>query len=189
MYRIKALAVCVMAVCAVSVAVASSASAATEFHASKTGELKGTQLNTQKFKTNGGTVECTKAATSGTVTTLLAQRQLVTVEYTGCTAFGLAATVSLAKFVLDATNGSSAVENSIVINVPVGACTVTVSPSGNGTLKAITYKNSAGKIIEESAVTGITYTSSGGVCGTSGANGTYTGTNDVELVGGTISWV
>jgi hypothetical protein len=187
MSRIKALVLCAVAVCALSVALTAGASAA-EFHASKVGgTLKGTQLNTQKFKVTGGTVECTKAATSGKTAALLAATQLVTVVYTGCSAFGLGATVTPAQYILNA-NGTSVVENNITITVAAASCSITVSPSGNGTLKTVVYKNSAGKIIEESAVTAITYTSTGGTCGASGNNGTYTGNNDVELEGGTLGW-
>lgn len=176
----------VFAFSAVAVANASAAS----FEASKTGNLKGKALNTQIFTTNGGEVKCTTAATTGSVTELVASHQKVKVQYSGCTAFTFASvSITPAEYDLHA-NGEVDILNTITITVSpplLPKCTVTVGPQTG--LKAVSYKNNSGKIIEESAVTGITYTSSGGACGSSGSNGTYSGNNEVELEGGTLKFI
>lgn len=181
--KFAALGAIVFAFSAVAVANASASS----FEASKTGSLLGKALNTQEFTTNGGTVSCTTAKTTGTVTELVATKQKVKVEYSGCKAFGFAsASVSAAEYTLYA-NGGVDVLNTITISVPLGFCSVTVKPQTN--LGTVSYSNNSGKIKEASNVTGITYTSSGDGCGSSGTNGKYVGGNEVELEGGTLTFV
>ncbi len=184
MRQIKVIALAVMGACILSMAMAAGASAQ-KFHASKTGNLKGFALNTQVFNTGSGNVECTAAASSGTVTTLETLTQAINVKYSGCKAFGFINTdISEAHYVFSA-DGSVAVTNTITIT-PLGAgCTVTVGPQ---TLKEVKFKNSGSKITEETNVKNIVSTSSGGLCGSSSTTGTYTGNNDIELEGGTISW-
>jgi hypothetical protein len=62
-------------------------------------------------------------------------------------------------------------------------CTITVKPQ---TVGNVAFSNSAphGKVIVTPAINNIAYTSTGKICGASGANGTYTGKNEVERVGG-----
>ena len=60
-------------------------------------------------------------------------------------------------------------------------CTVTVGPQSVGT---VDYSNLSSRIKITSTATGIKYTSSGGSCGSSGENGTYTGASDLGRVGG-----
>jgi hypothetical protein len=177
----------VIGACALSAAAAGSASAS-EFHASKLGTLKGTQLGTQTFNSGGGVplnVECTKATTSGQVTVLLALKQLVIVDYFGCTAAGLAATVTLAHYLIFADNELVGLDNLVTITVPTAGCKVFIEPQH---VKGITFANFAGKISESSNVKNIVSSGTGGTCGTGSNAGTYVGKNDVELEGGIISW-
>lgn len=168
-------------------AVGASAASAASFEASKVpGNLKGKATTTQVFTVNGGKVECTTATTTGKVVESPAAAQKVTVNYSGCKAFGfVSVTISPAEYNLHAA-GTVDILNTITINV-AGSCTVTVGPQSG--LKTVSYENKSGKILEKSAVTGIKYTSSGGFCGTSGTNGTYTGNNEVEEEGGTLKFV
>jgi hypothetical protein len=183
--RIKILTIAVLGVCVLGVAGVAGASAQ-QFHASKTGTLTGKATNTQVFNTGSGAVECTKAFSSGTVTAVLALTQLVTVQYTGCTAFGFINTeITPAQYIFNADNGEVKIENTITITPAGAGCKVTVGPQS---LKTVKFKNSGSKLIEESAVKGIVSTSTGGLCGSSGSSGTYTGNNEIELIGGTISW-
>jgi hypothetical protein len=155
-----------------------SASAAT-FTASATGTLTGTSSTNQVFTTGGGgTVTCTHAHTHGTIVSTAAASQHVTVTYTNCTAFGFAATVSPATYELYA-NGEVDVENTITISV--FGCTTTVKPQKG--LKSVSYTNSAGQIIQHSAVKNIVSTASGFPC-SGGTTGTYTGSNVIQRVGG-----
>jgi hypothetical protein len=185
--RIKTMALTAVGVCALSAAVVSSASAQ-QFHASKTGTLKGVQLNTQVFNTGSGagSVECKKAATSGRVTSLLALSQLVIVVYSECKAFSFVnATITPAHYLFSADNGLVKLDNTITITPEGAGCHVTVHPQD---LKEVKFVNSGGKLIEESNVKNIASLSTGGLCGGNSAIGTYVGNNDIELEGGTLSW-
>lgn len=175
----KMLGVTCIAALALAAMTASAASAAS-FTASATGTLKGTSTGNQVFTTGGGgSVTCTHAHTTGTITSTQAASQHVTVTYTNCTAFGfLGATVSPATYELYA-NGEVDVENTITISV--AGCTTTVKPQKG--LKSVTYTSAGGKITQHSAVKNIVSTASGFPC-SGGTTGTYTGSNIVERVGG-----
>jgi len=184
------LSVVVFALAAVSVA---SASAANHFKASETGTLTGTQTSSQVFTTGPGKeVVCSTATTTGNVTETEAEEQKVAVSYSGCKAFGFAsATVSKAEYMLHA-NGEVDVLNTITISVPLGGCHVTVAPQEG--LSSVSYANTpSGEITESSSVSGIEETSSGSLCGSSGPNASYTGSNVVHLGSGppssTLEWV
>ena len=181
MRRIKVLGATVIVVFAIGVIAAAAASAAS-FQTNETGTLKGVALTTQVFKTNGGEIRCTTATASGSVTTMVSETLKVLVNYNGCTAFGFTSvTVSPAEYVLHA-NGTEDVLNTVTVAVPLAGCSVAVGPqSGNGT---IAYSNSGSNLVTSSAISGIAYTSTGGLCGSSGTNGTFTGSDELKLNGG-----
>jgi len=184
--------VAVFALCAIGAANASAAN----FTASAVGSLTGKALENQVFTTNGGTVTCTKAATSGEIKETTATKQHVTVNYSGCTAFGFA-TVHISAATYNFTsNGEVHIESPVTITVTAGIfgeCTVTV---GKQTVSKVDFKTEM--VVTEGppkvehpistvvtpTVEKIKYTSTGGVCGSSGENGTYKGANTVERVGG-----
>lgn len=157
-----------------------------QFTASETGEAKGHAVSSQVFTTNGGTVKCTTAEKTIKISISISFEWSATANYGGCTAFGLVgAEVSPATFLLTA-NGEVHVKSTITVKVPLAGCSVTVEPQ---TLKGVSYDNESGTLKETDSIKGITYTSSGGLCGSSGSNGTYTGNNQLERVGGgSISW-
>jgi hypothetical protein len=186
MKSIKVWGIALVAVFAFS-AVAVANASASQFEASKEGTLTGHALNNQVFTTGGGgEVTCTIAKTSGTVTELVATHQKVKVEYEGCKAFGVTVKVSPAEYDLFA-NGEVDILNTITINATV--CKVIVNGTENQNLTSVGYANNAGKIIEESTVTGITSKVEGFGCGSASNKGTYTGNNEVELEGGTLKFV
>ena len=187
----------VLALAVVGMCMATTASASANlFHASKTGKLLGLSEGTQVFTTSsGGTaVKCEHAATTGTVTALLALHQLVTVVYTKCTVEGFPADITPAQFLLSA-DGLAAVENTITIValLPVilgGTCTIKVGPQDLGTSKYDKDPLNSAALLQLAAVTGITSTGSGGACGTGELiGGTYTGNNLIILDGGSLSWL
>jgi hypothetical protein len=184
MRTMKKFGVLAVAVFALSVIGVANASAA-QFTASATGELAGEALETQVFTTNGGTVECTTAATTGSIVATASTEQEVTVNYSGCKAFGIAnVDISPATYLFTA-NGEVHIKEAVTITVTKtllsGECTVTVPAQTVGTVDFATNGNN---IKVTPTVTGIKYTSSGAPCGTSGENGTYTGPNEVHRVGG-----
>jgi hypothetical protein len=184
--KLKVWGLALVAVFAFSAIASANAMAADHFKASSTGTLSGAQTGNQVFTTPAGKVTCTEASTSGTVATLEATEQEVTVEYEGCTAFGfIGAEISPAEYNLHA-NGVVDVLNEIEINA--ASCHVIVPPQ-NG-LTSVSYTNkTGGKIEEVSNVTGIHSTGNGGICGGESTTGTYVGNNLVGLIGGTVEWV
>lgn len=169
-----------VAVLALSAFGVANASAAT-FTASETGTLTGEATSTQVFTTDsGGKVECKKAATSGTIKAKETTEQHVTVNYSECTAFGVPAEVTTATYNFTA-NGEVHILNNVIIHV-LGffPCTITVPPQ---TVKTAGYSGS-GTITTTANVTKISYSSTGGLCGSSGTAATYTGSNKTSRVGG-----
>jgi hypothetical protein len=181
MKKFGLLAVLALAISAIGVA---SASAAT-FTASATGSLSGVAKATQVFTTNGGTVSCNNAATSGTIEKTADVQQHVTVIYSGCTAFGFASVHITPATYQFTSNGQVHIKNTISITPTffgASICTTTVGPQTVGT---VDYANSgANNVLVTPTVTKIKYTSTGGACGASGENGTYTGANETSRVGG-----
>ncbi|HKO37476.1 MAG TPA: hypothetical protein VJU14_03820 [Solirubrobacterales bacterium] len=152
------------------------------FTYSATGSLTGKATATQTFTINGGQIKCTVAETSGTIVTLPPlKEQHLTTNYKGCTAFGFATVhVSSATYKLTAS-GAMDLTNSVTVTVTAAGCDVTFGPQ---TLKPISFTNNGGRLSMIPNVTGITYTTTGGLCGSSGSNGTFTGTSEIERVGG-----
>ena len=186
MRRIKTAAVACVTVLALTAVSAASASAH-EFVASKTGTTKDKQLNTQKFKTNGGTVECKEETSEGTVTELKSKTSIEKIKYSGCKAFGFSVTVGEAEDEFNAEGTVTILKKQVVKAI---GCEVTVEPSAKNTnLKTVSFTNNSGKLKVGVAVKGITYTSTGGLCGKSGENGEYSGEAEEELVGGTLEWI
>ena len=197
MQRLKVVGLALVALFAMS-AVAASAASAHEFIGKPVGgTLEGHALNNQEFTTNGGTVVCKKAATTGEILQEVLKEeetQLVKVTYTECTAFGQPAKVTPAAEYLLSPNEKATVHNTITITVEGlgGGCKVTVEPIvKNEKLSKVTYENvGTTKLKEISAVENITYKSSGGFCGTSGENGKYKGNSEVEVNkgAGSVQW-
>lgn len=177
------LAIVIVAASAFNVALTSTASAVVLFHASKTGTLKVTGLNSQVFNTGAGTIEC-KVTGSGRVTAFLTLRLLLLEQYSGCVAFGFAEISSNpADYLVDASNGLVFFDNTVKFELPLAACSISLPPQN---LFKESYDNSAGKVIDLSALTGVKSIGSGGLCGGANTTGTWTGNSEIELVGGTI---
>jgi hypothetical protein len=190
MQNFKKFGVLVIAVFALSAIGAASASAAT-FTASATGSLSGKATATQEFGINAGTVRCGTALSSGTIVSTASPEQHVSVTYSSCTAFaGFIPVHNIEATYVFTADGKVHIKNQITITVtaPFGTCHVTVP--GGQTVSSVTYANLAGgKMSVTPNITGITYSTTGGTCGSGGTNGTYKGANEVERVGGgSISW-
>jgi hypothetical protein len=173
--------VAVVALCAVGVANASAA----EFTASATGEIEGHATANQVFTTNGGTVTCTKAAITGKIEKTADTQQAAIVNLSGCTAFGFATVdISSEKYLFTAFGPVHILETITVTPTLFGAslCTMTIPKQ---TVSAVDFANSGiANITENPTITGIVYTSTGGSCGSSGSNGTYTGSSEINRKGG-----
>jgi hypothetical protein len=126
----------------------------------------------------------------------------MTPTYTGCTFFGLAATVTTTGCFYNITATSKTTGTltigceagkSIVINVNSGACTITIgaqTPVNNdvdfaveeleGKKDFLVTDTIGTEIPVKGAKSGIKYTSSGGACGESGENGSARGSMTIR---------
>ncbi len=188
MQRTRSMSIALMAVFALSAFAVSSASASS-FLSHPAGGIAGVNVGKHIFKVNGGNVECTTVAVSGNTEALKSLHQLVQVKYSNCNAFGNTAQISLALYLFSADLQVS-VENDIIVTDKVGNCFVLVNQTGNQNLSFVHYANSGQDIKVNANVQNITYSSSGGACGASGVNGTYTGEAFVGSTqpGGTVRW-
>jgi hypothetical protein len=156
-----------------------------EFVTSTTGKTKGKGTNVQKLKMGSSTIECTTVTGAGEVKTtkMVAHKEVLT--YSGCSGFGVSIKVSSAHFEFNA-NGSAKLENQVVVSSESLSCEVLIEPQ---TLNGLGYANSSGKVTATASVTGIHYIPTGGVCGSKeGTSGSYTGSIQGELEGGTVEW-
>jgi hypothetical protein len=188
--NLKALGLALVAVLAITAVSASAAQAAHRFTSeSSVTFLKGEQKTENVFTTNGGTVRCTTARfESGELKGTELSSVTVHPTYSGCTAFGfIGATVNTegCNYIIDAAGegemGTSTIECEAghEIVVTAGTCTVKVPAQTPGT-PTVDFTNegsgATASILVTATVEKIKYTSSGGICGASGENGTYTGT-------------
>jgi hypothetical protein len=192
MRRFKLMGVAVVAVLALTAVSAAAASAHTFKTASSPTFLNGEQVTKNVFTVEGGTVKCTGAVfTSGEITGTSLSSVTVHPSYSGCTAFGQEAEVNTGT----STNGCNyeltaegkvsikcvGTATGIVVKAKTAGCTVTVKGNSteNQNLGTVSYANKTDGSFTDvevtAAVTGIKYTSSGGICGASGTAGGYTG--------------
>jgi hypothetical protein len=165
-----------------------SASAQPLFHSTTMGKLTAKALQTQKFHTAAGNVECSGLhLTGGEVGALLSLYQEVTVVYSGCKAFGLAATVHPVLYLFDASNLATVLSTVLIL---AAECTVTVPSAKNANLSTVVYKNSGKEVVLEPSVKNITSVGVGKACTYAEESvGTYTGNSSVGVEnGGTLSW-
>jgi hypothetical protein len=157
-----------------------------EFVTSTTGKTKGKGTNVQKLKTSAGTIECTTVTGSGEVKTTKMATHKEVLTYSGCSGLGVSLKVSPADFEFYAT-GSAKLENQVVVSSASLTCEVLIEPQ---TLNGLSYTNGSGKVTSTASITGIHYIPTGGVCGTKeGTNGSYSGSIQGELEGGTVEWI
>jgi hypothetical protein len=186
MRSFKKFGVLVTAVFALGAIGAVSASAA-QFTYSATGSVTAKATSNQVITTSGGTVTCTTAATSGSIEKISGTELEVGVKKSGCTAFGFATThFSEEKLLFTAGTGKNVHIKNVITITPttfgVSACTVTIGPQS---VSGVAYFNSGANNLGYSfSLTGIAYASTGGICGPSGLNGTYSGSNEMSRVGG-----
>jgi hypothetical protein len=156
-----------------------------EFVANKLGKTKskGTS-NFQKFKTSAGTIECTEAPGTGEIKALSSTTHKEAVTFGGCTGFGGKVKISTADFEYEAS-GPAKLENTVTITLEGASCHIVIEPQS---FESLTYNNvSVGKLKSEASISKIKYAGTGGVCGGEG-EGSYTGTIQAELEGGTLEW-
>jgi hypothetical protein len=162
-------------------AVASASASASEFKFSGTGTLKSSAVTTPTFGNANGVFECTRAPGSGSTTVLHSTTVKVTIQYEGCSLFGLVLKVSPAEWEFN-TNGTVKLLKAVTMKGT--GCLMTYPVQ---TLSGVTYTNSSGKVRFGWSVSGIRSFASGTVCEyEEESHCTLTGTSALELVGGTV---
>jgi hypothetical protein len=191
--KLKALGLALAAVMAFA-AFAGSASAA-EFHSeAEHTEISGTQIGSDVFTTNAGTVKCSITTYSGTQTTGVTSSE-VTVKpfYEKCTAFGfIGATIDVNNCHYRFTPNKEPYLHIICLEKPIEVTTPTcvITVSSQTVANGVTYSNegagAARDVRVKVALTGLTYTQTNksfpnctGGAGTF-SNGTYTGEATVK---------
>lgn len=169
-----------------SVATTALASAAS-FLSSAREKLLSTNVATQRFTTEAGNVECTKATiTAGESPDAETAEQSATIKYENCTAFGFTSvTISPAEYVFLATGEVRILK---LISIVTLACEVSIPAQS---VSKVDYATKGKDILLEPLVTGIKYTASGSFCAKAGtfANGTYAGHVEVMTTNGTLSFM
>lgn len=156
-----------------------------EFYASKTGKIVSKSTTEQVFSTSAGTIECTTASGSGEATAGKSPYNKEVVTYSGCTGFGASITFSAVHFELNA-NGPMKIEKAVTVT-PVGSGCSVIIPAQ--TLESMGYSNSSGKVTAAATVYKIHSHGTGGACGTEEeTSGSYSGSIQAELEGGTLEW-
>jgi hypothetical protein len=179
------------------VLIPATAATAHEFTASATTATK-ISGGRETFTVNAGTVGCEKSTGTGSATAgTNIQTLVVNLTFTECEAFGDAAKISTPVVLLLMANEYADLLENAVLTVPVAKCSILVTGSavGSGTtnksLKTIKFTTAAKGIEVTANVKGITYESSGGICGTAKTashNGVDVGTELIEPESGTLSW-
>jgi hypothetical protein len=198
--KIKLIGLAALAVLAVSAVSASAASAAQFTSSAETTTLEGSQKTQNVFTTPAGEVKCSVAKFSGTQKGtadgglgFTSQTATVHPTYESCTAFGFSATVNTAScnYTLHA-NGEVDIVNCpstapIKITIPIGGCNITVT--NQSAKKTVTYANEAGgDVLVTANVSSIAFTSSGGLCGSSGTGASYKGSVLTNGGAANIAW-
>jgi hypothetical protein len=176
----KSLVMLVIAVCAMAVTTA--AATAHMFTSTGMGALTLLRNATQKFTTKFGKVECTGLQQEATITELLTEDIHATVHYTGCKAFGVTATISLALYLFLASGEVHIVKP---ITITASGCNMTVKPQLVWTVK---YINTGKEVEIKPEVEGISYEGVGALCNGSAKEGKYEGTSVVGLAGQKVEW-
>lgn len=149
----------------------------------KAGALKGTQLTTQKWKMRDPEVkaiECKKETLEGTVPPPPQSTVTLKAKYGECVAVASPATVSAAEYEFS-EEGWLSLLNRVTIEVPALKCHLVLEPAKR--LKTVSYFAGPHSEVEvKAALTGVAYSSSGGLCGTAGSytNGEYEGDSLLE---------
>ncbi|MGD0452466.1 MAG: hypothetical protein ABSB69_02610 [Solirubrobacteraceae bacterium] len=155
-----------------------------EFIVSKTGKTKSKGTNGQIFKTSAGTIECTAVSGTGEMTETKSVTHKEVLTYSECSGFGMGIKVTAAHFEFNA-NGSARLEKTVYVTPEGAGCEVLIEPQ---TLENVSYTNSSGKVTASAAVSKIHSKGTGGDCGGENTTGSYSGSIQGEVEGGTVEW-
>jgi hypothetical protein len=160
--------------------------------------LKGEQTGKHVFVFASGVVKCSKALfTGGKVTGLSASTVVVHPKYSECVGWGWPVVVTTGcDFELSATSSTVGAMRivceagaEITIEVPIAGCSIKI-PGQTPSMPTVDYTDegsgSSRSVLLGFDAGGLTYTSSGGPCGTSGAAATYMGSASTRAYGSEV---
>jgi hypothetical protein len=184
MNPVKRLAASAALICAVAAFGVPSATAAAPHFTSSTAVtyLKGEQQTANVITTNGGKFQCTDFTVEGAVKGTEIAAAVLHPTWTGCKAFGLPVVVTTTGCnytVTAAGQESIQCEAGDVMKfaIPSGACSFAFG--AQGPLSSLSYVNegvgTTTSLLMKENISGLSYASTGGFCGSSGTNGTHTG--------------
>jgi hypothetical protein len=176
MNRLKKLGTLAVVICALGAVCVANASAEPKFTATKAGALNGLNANKQRWIFNGGEVVCGEANVGGNLPSEEFTDLHVTVTYSKCKVSGLIDVhVSPGTYSLTANGEMHFVETMTFTwtkTIFSAHCTLTIAPQSN---KVVEYENAGSDPFVKFKLTNIVYTSTGGVCGSSGSFGILDG--------------
>jgi hypothetical protein len=184
MKHVRIMAALVLALSAAPAAAAT----AHEFNATAMGKLTLKATGIARFKNIAGLVECKQQKLASGDAVLASKTLQLTIEYSGCTAFGLAATISPGRYELNA-EGSSSLLNTVTAKAL--ACVVTFPSAKNKGLGTVKYVQTGKEIELVQGLSGITSSGVGAACSfAEESKGLFT---DVSLLGfasgaGSVEW-
>ncbi len=169
-------------------AVPAAAAMAHEFNATEMGKLTLKQAGTARFRSASGVVECKSEQLILGDAPLASKTLLMTVEYSGCKAFGLSATLSPARYELNADGTASLVHTTTAKAI---GCLVTFPSSKNQNLGTVKYSQRGKEIVEEENLAAITSLGEGASCSyAEESKGTFLDTALLGLASGvgSVEW-
>ncbi len=157
-----------------------------EFIASKSGTDTAKATNTQVFKTGAGKIECASASGTGEVTEGSATTHKEAITYGSCVSSSdYNVSMSAVDFEFNA-NGSATIEKQVTAKLEGAGCSVIIPAQ---TVETVSYTNESGKVTAKAKITKIHSHGTGGACGTEEeTTGTYSGSIQAELPGGSLEW-
>ena len=166
-----------------------SSAGASMFSSSEVGKLTAKALGAQIFTTEAGKIECKGVSLISGNATRLTEDISISVEYSGCKAFGLTATVTPALYLL-LSNGTWHNQLTITVNAGAGNCVVRIAKQvWHGLVIFANIVHGINAIVHASS---LKYTTEGVACAVQGTfvNGTYDGEILMGLASGvgTIKW-
>jgi hypothetical protein len=159
-----------------------------EFNATEMGKLTLKAVGIARFRNVAGAVECKKEQLITGDAALSSKTQHATIEYTGCTAFGLAAGLSPAKYEFNA-EGTASLLNTVTAKSL--SCLITFPSAKNQSLHTVKYLQTGKQLQVEQDLTGITSVGVGAGCSyAEESNGTFSDTSLLSLASGigSVEW-
>ena len=184
-----------IAACLVLGAGTSSRAAAQEFHTwSAPAYLKGSQATENVFTFAGGTAKCTGAEFKGSTFSNTSSAISLAPSYSGCKAMGQNASISangcelklpapLSSPPFEVQVGISVLcpkEKQIVIKLNTAGCEINIPEQSPLDFADHANQEFSTQILTTWTVDSLSYTSTGGICGSSGSSGKYSGSVTIK---------